>query len=92
VPIDSRFDQPLPLGLDWFLLNLFLLGLVFVPLERAFARLPQQTTFRYGWTTDGAHFMVSHLAVHAITFLTLLPATTLATFWQPAALQRAIQR
>ncbi len=91
VPIESRFDQPLTLGLDWFLLNLFLLALVFVPLERAFARLPQQTTFRYGWTTDGAHFMVSHLAVQAITFLTLLPATTLATLWQPAALQRAIQ-
>ena len=61
VPIESRFDQPLTLGLDWFLLNLLLLALVFVPLERAFARLPQQTTFRRGWTTDGAHFMVSHL-------------------------------
>jgi sterol desaturase/sphingolipid hydroxylase (fatty acid hydroxylase superfamily) len=91
VPLESRFDQPLTVGLDWFLLNLCLLTLVFVPLERAFARLPQQRTFRFGWTTDGAHFMVSHLAVQALTFLTLLPATTLATLWQPAGLQRAIQ-
>lgn len=90
VPVESRFDQPLTVGLDWFLLNLFLLALVFVPLERAFPRLPGQTTFRYGWTTDGAHFMVSHLAVQALTFLTLLPATALATLWQPAGLQRAI--
>ena len=92
VPIESQFDQPLTLGLDWFLLNLFLLTLVFVPLERAFARLPAQKTFRVGWTTDGAHFMVSHLAVQALTFMTLLPATSLATLWQPEALQHAIRR
>jgi lathosterol oxidase len=91
VPIESRFDHPLTLGLDWFLLNLFLLALVFVPLERAFARLPQQTTFRFGWTTDGAHFMVSHLAVQALTFMTLLPATSIAALWQPEALQRTIR-
>ncbi len=91
VPIASDFDQPFTLGVDWFVLNLLLLALVFVPLERAFARLPEQTTFRFGWTTDGAHLMVSHLAVQVLTFLTLLPATSLAKVWQPAALQAAIR-
>jgi sterol desaturase/sphingolipid hydroxylase (fatty acid hydroxylase superfamily) len=91
IPIESRFDQPVTIGLDWFLLNLLLLTLVFVPLERAFPRLAHQTTFRDGWTTDGLHFMVSHLAVQALTFLTLLPATALARVWQPAALQLAIR-
>lgn len=91
VPIQSEFDQPFTLGLDWFALNLLLLALVFVPLERAFARLPDQSTFRFGWTTDGAHFMVSHLAVQALTFMTLLPATALAGLWQPAGLQDAIR-
>jgi lathosterol oxidase len=91
VPIQSDFDQPFTLGVDWFVLNLLLLALVFVPLERAFARLPEQTTFRFGWTTDGAHLMVSHLAVQVLTFLTLLPATSLARVWQPAALQTAIR-
>ncbi|MGH6630229.1 MAG: sterol desaturase family protein, partial [Burkholderiales bacterium] len=91
VPIDSDFDQDFTLGLDWFALNLLLLTLVFVPLERAFARWPEQTTFRFGWTTDGAHFMVSHLAVQALSFMTLLPATALARFWQPVALQSAIR-
>ncbi len=91
VPVESAFDQPFTLGLDWFLLNLLLLTLVFVPLERGFARLPAQTTFRFGWTTDGVHFMVSHLAVQTLTFLTLLPATALARLWQPAALQEAIR-
>jgi lathosterol oxidase len=36
--------------------------------------------------------MVSHLAVQALTFMTLLPATSLAKLWQPAALQRAIEQ
>jgi sterol desaturase/sphingolipid hydroxylase (fatty acid hydroxylase superfamily) len=90
VPIRSDFDRRLTLGLDWFILNLLLLALVFVPLERAFPRLPAQTTFRFGWTTDGMHFMVSHLAVQALTFMTLLPATALARFWQPEALRHAI--
>jgi lathosterol oxidase len=91
VPIASDFDQRFTLGLDWFVLNLLLLALVFVPLERAFPRLPEQTTFRFGWTTDGAHFMVSHLAVQGLTFMTLLPATALAGLWQPQALQEAIR-
>ena len=90
VPIHSDFDQRFTLGLDWFILNLLLLAIVFVPLERAFPRLPAQTTFRFGWTTDGVHFMVSHLAVQALTFMTLLPATALARFWQPEALRQAI--
>lgn len=91
VPVESDLDQPFTLGLDWFLLNLLLLALVFVPLERAFARLPAQKTFRFGWTTDGMHFMVSHLAVQVLTFLTLLPATALARLWQPEAVQVAIR-
>ena len=90
VPVDGAFDQPVTIGLDWFLLNVFLLALVFVPLERAFPLRREQTTFRLGWTTDGTHFLVSHLAVQGLTFLTLLPATSLARLWQPVALRAAV--
>lgn len=90
VAVESDFDRRVTLGLDWFVLNLFLLALVFVPLERLVPRRREQTTFRYGWTTDGVHFLVSHLGVQALTFATLLPATALARVWQPAALQQAI--
>src|SRR6266567_5973418 len=62
------------LGLDWFLLNLLILATVFVPLEHLFARLPAQRVFRKGWTTDLAHFGVSHLLVQATVLLTLVPA------------------
>ena len=86
VPIESDFTQPYTIGLDWFLLNVLLMALVFVPLERAFCRLRDQSTFRFGWTTDGMHLLASHLAVQGLLFMTLLPVTTLARFWQPASL------
>lgn len=65
-------------GLDWFVLNLVLLALIFVPLERLFPLRPEQGTFRPGWTTDGIYFLVSHVAVDLLTFFTLLPATLVA--------------
>src|SRR5262245_2502944 len=49
------------LGLDWFVLDLLLLALVFVPLERGFARLREQRVLRAGFATDVAHFFASHL-------------------------------
>lgn len=61
-------------GLDWFLLNLFILAFVFIPIEVLFARLPQQSFFRPGWLTDMLHFLVSHLLVQVTVLLTLLPA------------------
>ena len=83
-------DLGLTIGVDWFVLNVLLTALVFVPLERAFPLRTGQTTFRFGWATDGVHFLVSHLAVQTLSFLTLLPATSLAALWQPVALQQAV--
>ena len=45
-----------------------------MPLELAFARLPDQGVFRKGWLTDLFHFGVSHLAVQLTVLLTLMPA------------------
>jgi lathosterol oxidase len=84
-------ERPATLGLDWFLLNLLLLVVLFVPFERAFPRRPEQGVFRAGWTTDGVHFLVSHVLVQALTFLILFPATTLARFWQPERVQSALR-
>ena len=62
------------LGLDWFLLNVLILSMLFVPIEQVFALRPAQRIFRPGWTTDLAHFGVSHLLVQATVLLTLVPA------------------
>ncbi|MDP3896957.1 MAG: sterol desaturase family protein [Mesorhizobium sp.] len=75
-------DAPVHLGFDWLVLNVVLLSLVFVPLERLFPLRPEQGTFRPGWTTDGIYFIVSHVAVELLTFFTLLPATLVSQAWQ----------
>jgi lathosterol oxidase len=62
------------IGLDWFLLNLFVLALVFVPLERIWAQRPSQPILRFGWSTDLVHFAMSHLLVQVTVVLTMLPA------------------
>jgi len=86
----TEVSPPFTIGLDWFVLNLLLLAVVFVPIERAFPHRPESKTFRSGWVTDGVYLMVNHLAVQALTFLTLLPATALATLWQPESLHARI--
>jgi lathosterol oxidase len=76
--IESGPVDPSPhLGLDWFVLDLLVLALVFVPLERAFALVRDQRILRFGWRTDLVHFLVSHLLVQVLALLTLAPATLL---------------
>jgi lathosterol oxidase len=65
------------LGLDWFVLDLLLLALLFVPLERAFARLREQRVLRPGFTSDVAHFFASHVLVQVTVLLTMAPAALL---------------
>jgi sterol desaturase/sphingolipid hydroxylase (fatty acid hydroxylase superfamily) len=65
------------LGLDWFLLNLAFLGILFIPLERLFARLPEQSIFRQDWRADLFYFLVNSLLVQSLTYLSLRPALTI---------------
>jgi sterol desaturase/sphingolipid hydroxylase (fatty acid hydroxylase superfamily) len=92
VPVEGTLAARTTLGVDWFLLNLLLTALVFVPLERLFPRLPDQGTFRLGWTTDGLHFLVSHVLVQLVSFLILLPSVAATSLLQPAALQAMVGR
>jgi len=74
IEVERELERGPFLGLDWFLLNLIVYSLVFVPLERLFARLPDQGVFRRGWRTDLAYFFVSSLFVQVLTILTMKPA------------------
>jgi len=65
------------LGLDWFLLNLTFLCIIFIPLERFFARLPEQSIFRQDWRADLFYFLVNSLLVQSLTYLSLKPALTI---------------
>ena len=77
VPVEGDLRQGPFLGLDWFLLNLIVYSVVFLPLERLFARLPEQRVFRASWRTDLTYFFVSALLVQLTTILTLKPAMVL---------------
>jgi sterol desaturase/sphingolipid hydroxylase (fatty acid hydroxylase superfamily) len=78
------------IGLDWFLLNLFVFGTVFVPLEVMFARVAKQGFFRRGWLTDLLHFLVSHLLVQVTVLLTLAPAALFFRWAVDARVQASV--
>ncbi len=82
---------PVYLGLDWFLLNLLLLAVVFVPLEKMWPHRRGQSAFRPGWTTDTIYFFVSHLLVQVSTLLTLMPAQVFFDWAIHPALQSAVR-
>jgi lathosterol oxidase len=90
VPVGAMRETPASVGLDWFLVNLLLLALVFVPLERLVPRRPEQPVFRPGWPTDLGHFAVSHLLVQVLALLTMAPATVGFAWAVRPALQAAV--
>lgn len=79
------------IGLDWFILDLLILGLVFVPLERFFCRLKEQRIFRSGWQTDLWHFFFSHLLVQVTALLILAPALVFSKYLANAELQSLVR-
>ncbi len=68
----SNHARPFTAGLDYFLLELLILALVFIPMERLWT-LREQKIFRLGWQTDLKHFFLSHVGVQLISFATLIP-------------------
>jgi sterol desaturase/sphingolipid hydroxylase (fatty acid hydroxylase superfamily) len=61
------------LGLDWFVLNILLTGLLFVPLEKIFMRL-NQPLFRSEWREDLFYFLLGSLLVQSLAYLSLAPS------------------
>jgi sterol desaturase/sphingolipid hydroxylase (fatty acid hydroxylase superfamily) len=90
VTVDGPVGASSYVGLDWFLLNLFVLALVFVPMERLFARIREQPVFRQGFRTDLVYFAVSHLLVQVSVLLTMAPATLLFRWARDSQLQAAV--
>ena len=79
-PLPEEITSKVGLGFDWFLLDLLVMTIVFVPVERFWPLHPGQQTFRPEWTTDAAYFVATHLPAQLITFLMLLPAAA-ASRW-----------
>jgi len=80
VPINETLKDGPAIGLDWFLLDLFLMALIYVPIERLWPQYRDQGTFRDQWTLDVVYFMSTHFPIQILSFLVLLPATQAAKF------------
>ena len=92
VPINETPRGGLGIGLDWFLLDLLLMALIYVPIERLWPQYPKQGTFRKGWVQDVVYFMSTHLPLQILSFLVLLPATQATKYLGVPALQQLIAR
>jgi len=79
-PLPEEVGSKIGLGLDWFLLDLLVMTIVFVPVERLWPLHPEQKTFRPEWTTDAFYFVATHLPAQLTTFAMLIPATV-ASKW-----------
>ncbi len=92
VQISGNLRNGPAIGMDWFLLDMFLMALIYVPLERIWPQYPQQGTFRTEWTLDVVYFMSTHLPIQVLSFLVLLPATQAVKYLGVPVLQHLIAR
>lgn len=61
-------------GLDWFLVDLFFLGVIFIPVEVFFPQHKQQTLDRPELKVDLTYFAVGHIGFQFILLITQKPA------------------
>src|SRR5215831_5477260 len=79
VPINQDLHNGPAIGLDWFLLDMLLMTLIFSPIEVLWPAYPKQSVFRSEWTTDIVYFLATHLPIQITTFLIMLPAIQLTS-------------
>src|SRR6201997_631376 len=92
VQINNALHDGPAIALDWFLLDLFLTALIYVPLERLWPQYPTQGTFRSEWTLDVLYFMSTHLPLQILSFLVLVPATQATKYLAVPVLHNVIAR
>ncbi len=61
-------------GLDWMLLDLLLMTIIFIPIELFFPKNKNQTKFHAEWRTDLVYFIISHLFIQVFGIITQKPA------------------
>lgn len=81
VYLKEEYDSyPVRVGLDWFILDLFIVALIFIPLEGFFPRFRRQPIVRDEFYTDLFYFAFAHLAVQLLFLLTQVPADKVLNF------------
>ncbi|MFM2226131.1 MAG: hypothetical protein RJA07_2333 [Bacteroidota bacterium] len=62
------------LGLDWLLLDLLLMAIIFIPIEMVLPKRENQDRFHAEWRTDLIYFAISHLCIQFFGAITQQPA------------------
>ena len=88
VPINGELHGGPAIGLDWFLLDMLLMTLIFSPIEVLWPAYPKQSVFRSEWLTDVVYFLSTHLPIQITTFLILLPAIQFTSFLNVPAIPK----
>ena len=63
------------IGLDWMILDLLILIIVFIPLEKLLPKWQNQQILRPEWKTDLTYFCLGHLLIQLITVMITAPST-----------------
>jgi sterol desaturase/sphingolipid hydroxylase (fatty acid hydroxylase superfamily) len=92
VEINEPLTSGPAIGLDWFLLDMLLMTLIFSPIEVLWPAYPKQSVFRDEWLLDIGYFLSTHLPIQVTSFLILLPATQISTFLGNAPALEAMGR
>ena len=79
------------IGLDWLVLDLLILAVIFVPIEMVFPKNRQQPRFHAEWRTDLMYFAISHLFVQFFGVITQAPAKLLFGWMGLAPFQHWVQ-
>jgi sterol desaturase/sphingolipid hydroxylase (fatty acid hydroxylase superfamily) len=70
----NMHDWGIFFGVDFFVLNLIMSGLLFAPIERFFPHIAAQRLFRIEWREDLFYYLVSSMMVQVLTFLAFAPS------------------
>jgi len=92
VQINEPLHSGPAIGLDWFLLDMLLMTLIYSPIEVLWPAYPKQSVFREDWLLDIGYFLSTHLPIQITSFLILLPATQLTTYLAIPGLLEAMGR
>jgi len=79
------------LGLDWLLLDLLLMAVIFIPIEMVMPKNREQSRFHEEWKTDLVYFVISHLFIQFFGVITQKPATIFFGWMGLAELQSTVQ-
>lgn len=83
-------ENPVFFGLDWFVLNILLTGMIFIPLERFFPKWKEQHLFREEWKEDLFYYFISSMLVQILTYLSLFPSNQILAHTDWSSFRNAV--